>query len=146
APDTRLIADVNEAWTVDTLVAALPELAALGLEMLEQPLPAGQDAALADIDRIVPIGADESCHVAADVARLAGRYDVVNIKLDKTGGLTEAMRLLDAAQAHGMDAMVGCMSGTSLAMAPGVLVAQRCRFVDLDGPLLLGSDRTPGLR
>ncbi len=145
-PDARLIADVNEAWTVEALVAALPELAVLRVEMLEQPLPAGQDAALADIDRIVPIGADESCHVAADVERLAGRYDVVNIKLDKTGGLTEAMRLLDAAQAHGMDAMVGCMSGTSLAMAPGVLVAQHCRFVDLDGPLLLGSDRAPGLR
>src|SRR3546814_14464610 len=91
------------------LVASLPELAALGIEMLEQPLPAGQDAALAEIDRLVPIGADESCHVAADVERLVGRYDVVNIELDKTGGLTEAMRLLDTARAHGMDAMVGCM-------------------------------------
>src|SRR3546814_11274574 len=97
--------------------------------MLEQPLPAGQDAALAEIDRLVPIGADESCHVAADVERLVGRYDVVNIKLDKTGGLTEAMRLLDTARAHGMDAMVGCMTGTSLAMAPGVLVRSEERRV-----------------
>lgn len=146
APDIRLIVDVNEAWTIDELVAALPELADLGVEMLEQPLAAGRDAALADIDRIVPIGADESCHVAADVEALIDRYDVVNIKLDKTGGLTEAMCLLDTALAHGLSAMVGCMTGTSLAMAPGILVAQRCRFVDLDSPLLLGCDREPRMR
>src|SRR3546814_3918320 len=114
--------------------------------MRAQPRQRGQDAAVCEVDRLVPSGADESCHGAADVERRVGRYDGVNIKLDKTGGLTEAMRLLDTARAHGMDAMVGCMTGTSLAMAPGVLVAQRCRFVDLDGPLLLGSDRTPGLR
>src|SRR5690606_853421 len=89
--------------------------------------------------------ADESCHVAADVDGLVGRYDVVNIKLDKTGGLTEAMRLLMTAKARGLDAMIGCMAGTSLAMAPGVLVAQGCAFVDLDAPLLFGRDRTPGL-
>src|SRR3546814_11041399 len=97
---SRLIADVNEAWTIDMLVASLPELAALGIEMLEQPLPAGQDAALAEIDRLVPIGADESCHVAADVERLVGRYDVGNIKLDKTGGLTVAQPPLDHPRAR----------------------------------------------
>ena len=112
---------------------------------MEQPLPAGADAALADVEREVPIAADESCHTRADLPGLAGRYDVVNIKLDKTGGLTEALALRDAARAAGFGIMVGCMLATSLAMAPALLVAQGARFVDLDGPLLLARDREPGL-
>ncbi|MDT9598873.1 N-acetyl-D-Glu racemase DgcA [Sphingosinicella rhizophila] len=145
APGARLIVDVNEGWDAARLEEMMPELAALGVAMLEQPLPAGQDGALAGIERSMPIGADESCHVAADVEELVGRYDVVNIKLDKTGGLTEAMRLLKAAKVRGFETMIGCMAGTSLAMAPGVLVAQNCAFVDLDAPLLFGQDREPRL-
>ena len=145
APGARLIVDANEAWTAETLRGSLPELARLGVELVEQPLPAGADAALAGIDRGVPVAADESCHTRADLPALAGRYDVVNIKLDKTGGLTEALALRDAASAAGFGIMVGCMLATSLAMAPALLVAQGARFVDLDGPLLLARDREPGL-
>ena len=145
APGARLIVDANEAWTAETLRRRLPELADLGVELVEQPLPAGADAALADIERAVPVAADESCHTRADLPGLAGRYDVVNIKLDKTGGLTEALALRDAASAAGFGIMVGCMLATSLAMAPALLVAQGARFVDLDGPLLLARDREPGL-
>ena len=145
APGARLIVDANEAWTAETLRRRLPELADLGVELVEQPLPAGADAALADIERAVPVAADESCHTRADLPGLAGRYDVVNIKLDKTGGLTEALALRDAATAAGFGIMVGCMLATSLAMAPALLVAQGARFVDLDGPLLLARDREPGL-
>ncbi len=144
-PDKRLIADINEAWTPADFARHMPAMAAAGVEMVEQPFRAGMDALLADCDRPLPIGADESCHVAADIARLAGRYDVVNIKLDKTGGLTEAVRLLHAARAAGLDTMVGCMLGTSLAMAPAMLLAPACRFVDLDAPLLMGRDRVPAL-
>jgi len=145
APDARLIVDANEGWTAQTLRRSLPALAGLGVELVEQPLPAGADAALADIERPVPVAADESCHTRADLPGLAGRYDVVNIKLDKTGGLTEALALRDAATAGGFGIMVGCMLATSLAMAPALLVAQGARFVDLDGPLLLARDREPGL-
>ena len=145
APDARLIVDANEGWTVETLRRSLSALAGLGVELVEQPLPAGADAALADIDRPVPVAADESCHTRADLPALAGRYDVVNVKLDKTGGLTEALALRDAATAAGFGIMVGCMLATSLAMAPALLVAQGARFVDLDGPLLLARDREPGL-
>ena len=145
APGARLIVDANEAWTADTLRRRLPELAGLGVELVEQPLPAGADAALAGIERAVPVAADESCHTRAELPGLAGRYDIVNIKLDKTGGLTEALALRDAASAAGFGVMVGCMLGTSLAMAPALLVAQGARFVDLDGPLLLARDREPGL-
>ena len=113
--------------------------------MVEQPLRAGADEALAHVDHVVPIGADESCHTSADLPTVKSLYDVVNIKLDKTGGLTEAIRLLTEAKLQDMDTMVGCMLGTSLAMAPAILVAQQCRFVDLDAPLLIGHDRTPGL-
>ena len=146
APGARLIVDANEAWTARTLRERLPELAELGVELVEQPLPAGADAALADLERAVPVAADESCHTRADLPALAGRYDVVNIKLDKTGGLTEALALRDAASAAGFGIMVGCMLGTSLAMAPALIVARGARFVDLDGPLLLARDREPGLR
>ncbi len=145
APGARLIVDANEAWTPETLRGRLPELAALGIELVEQPLPADADAALADLERAVPVAADESCHTRADLPAIAGRYDVVNIKLDKTGGLTEALALRDAAAAAGFGIMVGCMLGTSLAMAPALLVAQGARYVDLDGPLLLARDREPGL-
>ena len=145
APRARLIVDANEAWTADDLGRLLPELARLGVELVEQPLPAGADAALAGIERAVPVAADESCHTTADLPALAGRYDVVNVKLDKAGGLTEAIALREAAAAAGFGVMVGCMIGTSLAMAPAVLAAQGARFVDLDGPLLLARDREPGL-
>ena len=145
APRSRLIVDANEAWTADTLRRSLPALAGLGVALVEQPLPAGADEALAGLERVVPVAADESCHTRSDLPELAGRYDVVNIKLDKTGGLTEALALRDAAVAAGFGIMVGCMLGTSLAMAPALLVAQGAQFVDLDGPLLLARDREPGL-
>lgn len=140
APIATLIADANEGWTAEELDQALPVLAECGFEMLEQPFKAGQDRLLEGVARLVSIAADESCHVAADVARIAPFYDMVNIKLDKTGGLTEASRLLDTAHAAGLETMVGCMLGTSLAMAPALLLAARCRYADLDAPLLMGSD------
>src|SRR5690606_22991495 len=122
-----------------------PELLRLGAEMVEQPLPAGADEALADMPRPLPVCADESCHDRAGLPALAGRYDMVNIKLDKTGGLTEALALRDAARAAGLGVMVGCMVATSLAMAPALLVAQGAAVTDLDGPLLLARDRAPGM-
>ncbi|WP_448207722.1 N-acetyl-D-Glu racemase DgcA [Azospirillum sp. sgz302134] len=145
APTTRLIVDANEAWTLDQLHQFAPVLAELGVELIEQPLPAGKDEALRGIDCPVPLGADESCHGLDSLDRLTGIYRVVNIKLDKTGGLTEALLLKKAAEEAGFDIMVGCMVATSLAMAPAVLVAQGARYVDLDGPLLLAEDRTPAL-
>jgi L-alanine-DL-glutamate epimerase-like enolase superfamily enzyme len=140
--------------SVDSVVAALerhfaeltPILAELGVELIEQPLPAGDDQALAELPHPVPVCADESCHTSADLERLAGKYEAVNIKLDKTGGLTEALALAGAAEARGFSIMVGCMIGSSLAMAPAMLVAQRASVVDLDAPLLLAPDRQPGLR
>lgn len=119
---------------------------AAGVELIEQPLPAGRDGALAARERFVPVCADESLHTRADIARLATLYDAVNIKLDKTGGLTEALLLREAAAAHGLKIMVGCMVATSLAMAPAILIAQGASWCDLDGPLLLARDRSPALR
>ena len=145
APDVRLIVDANEAWDVAAYRAFAPDLAALGVELIEQPFPAGDDAALTDLDRPVPVCADESFRDRASLAGLRGKYDVVNIKLDKTGGLTEALAASAAARAAGFGVMVGCMVGTSLGMAPAMLVAQGADFVDLDGPLLLAHDRLPGL-
>jgi L-alanine-DL-glutamate epimerase-like enolase superfamily enzyme len=145
APNSRLIVDANEGWTIEQLAALAPELAALGVALIEQPLPAGQDAALAGFASPVPLGADESCHGIEGLADLRARYSVVNIKLDKTGGLTEALRLKAAAQAAGFRVMVGCMVATSLSMAPAFLLAQGAEFVDLDGPLLLAHDREPGI-
>lgn len=145
APSSRLIVDANEAWTPDDFSALATELAGLGVEMIEQPLPADGDAALADLDHPVPICADESCHDHSSVAELAGRYDMINIKLDKTGGLTEALATAAVARDAGLDIMVGCMVGTSLAMAPAHLVAQGAKIIDLDGPLLLAEDREPSL-
>jgi L-alanine-DL-glutamate epimerase-like enolase superfamily enzyme len=145
APAARLIVDANEAWTAADYDALAPELAALGVELIEQPLPQHDDAALAGRSRPVPVCADESCRDRASLAGLAGRYDLVNIKLDKTGGLTEALATARAARAAGFGIMVGCMVGTSLAMAPALLVAQDAAVADLDGPLLLAADRDPPL-
>jgi L-Ala-D/L-Glu epimerase / N-acetyl-D-glutamate racemase len=145
-PDARLVADANEAWTPEALPGLMAVAAETGVEVVEQPLPAGTDAALAGIDRKVPVCADESLHTRADLAGLAGRYDAVNIKLDKAGGLTEALALAAEARAAGLRIMVGCMVATSLAMAPALLLAQDADWVDLDGPLLLARDRQPGLR
>ncbi len=145
APQSRIIVDANEAWSAVDFDANMQACVEAGVELIEQPLPAGDDALLAEVDRPVPVCADESLHVAGDLGHLAGRYDAVNIKLDKTGGLTEALRLAEAARESGFAIMVGCMVGTSLAMAPAVLLAQQADFVDLDGPLLLARDREPGL-
>lgn len=146
APGARLVVDANEAWDPAAYRDITPRLGALGVEMIEQPLPADGDDALAGLDRPITLCADESCHDSATLDRLCGRYDMVNIKLDKTGGLTEALRLRAEARRLGFRVMVGCMIGTSLAMAPGVLVAQGADVVDLDAPLLLADDRSPGLR
>ena len=145
APDATLIADANEGWTDDNLAEHLAACAEAGFALVEQPLPAKADGILADLPRPVPVCADESVHDRASLDRLVGLYDAVNIKLDKTGGLTEALALADAAQARGFSLMIGCMVGTSLAMAPAMVLAPRARFVDLDGPLLLARDREPGL-
>ena len=141
APDARIIVDANEGWSAEVYSDLAPHLVRLGVALVEQPLPAGQDDMLAEIARPLPVCADESCHDRASLAGLKGKYDVVNIKLDKTGGLTEALALRDAARAAGFDVMVGCMVGSSLAMAPAVLVAQGALVTDLDGPLLLAEDR-----
>ena len=143
---SKLVVDANEGWSLDDYRQLAPQLAALGVVMIEQPLPAGADEALAGVERPVPLCADESCHDRRSLARLAGRYDLINIKLDKTGGLSEALKLREAARAQGFGIMVGCMVGTSLAMAPAMLVAQGAEVVDLDGPLLLAEDRPGGLR
>ena len=146
APDSELIVDANEAWTPDNLERNLRDCAQAGVNLVEQPLPAGQDEALARIHRPVAVCADESVHDRASLGGLRARYDAVNIKLDKTGGLTEAVAMADAAQALGFEIMIGCMVATSLAMAPAMLLAPLARFVDLDGPLLLTRDRDGGLR
>ncbi|MDE2579263.1 MAG: dipeptide epimerase [Hyphomicrobiales bacterium] len=146
APQARLIVDANEAWTPDDLPAFFAACAAAGVELIEQPLPAGQDEALAAIARPIPVCADESVHDRAGLAALRTRYDAINVKLDKTGGLTEALALCAAAEQLGFALFIGCMVGTSLAMAPAMLLTPRAAFVDLDGPLLLAADREPGLR
>jgi L-alanine-DL-glutamate epimerase-like enolase superfamily enzyme len=146
APESELIVDANEAWTPENLEQNLAACAQAGVTLVEQPLPAGQDGALATIRRPIAVCADESVHDLASLEALRGRYDAVNIKLDKTGGLTEALAMADAAQAFGFEVMIGCMVATSLSMAPAMLIAQQARFVDLDGPLLLAGDRDDGLR
>ncbi len=146
APQSELIVDANEAWTPANLEQNLAACAAAGVTLVEQPLPAGQDQALARIRRPLPVCADESVHDRTSLAGLRERYDAVNIKLDKTGGLTEALAMADAAQALGFEIMVGCMVATSLSMAPATLVTPQARFVDLDGPLLLARDREHALR
>lgn len=146
APKSRLIIDANEGWTAEVYAELAPQLVALGVELVEQPLPAGQDDILATLPRPLPVCADESCHDRHSLAGLVGKYDAVNIKLDKTGGLTEALATRDAARAMGFTVMVGCMVGSSLAMAPATLVAQGAAFSDLDAPLLLAQDRATPAR
>lgn len=146
APDARIIVDANEGWTPDLYHQLAPVLVRLGVEMVEQPFPAGDDEALRDINRILPVCADESCHDRASLQTLNGKYDMINIKLDKTGGLTEALELKKSAMAAGYQIMTGCMVGSSLAMAPAVLVAQSVAVTDLDGPLLLAEDRLHALQ
>lgn len=145
APDTTLIVDANEGWNPDNLQRNLDACAAAGAVLIEQPLPAAADGALESASRSVAICADESLHDRNGLERLLGRYDAINIKLDKAGGLTEALALAVEAQRLGLTIMVGCMLGSSLAMAPALLLAPAARFVDLDGPLLLARDREPGL-
>jgi L-alanine-DL-glutamate epimerase-like enolase superfamily enzyme len=142
-PDARLVGDANEAWTVALLDPLLAVAADCGFETIEQPLPAEADEALGTRDRPVPVCADESAHVASDITALIDRYDAVNIKLDKAGGLMEALAMADAARAAGLDIMAGSMVSTSLGIAPALLVASYARWVDLDGPLLLARDREP---
>ena len=144
-PSTRLIADANESWTPDLLASLMAVAAETSIELVEQPLPAGADLALIG-RRAVPVCADESVHDRASLEALAGRYDAINIKLDKAGGLTEALALATEARRRNLKVLVGCMVSTSLAMAPAMLLAQDADWVDLDGPLLLASDRTPSLR
>jgi len=146
APKSRIIIDANEGWTAEVYSELAPHLVGLGVELVEQPLPAAQDDALIGMERPLPVCADESCHDRTSLAGLKGKYDVVNIKLDKTGGLTEALKLRDAALAEGYKVMVGCMVGSSLAMAPATLVAQGALVTDLDGPLLLAEDREEPLK
>jgi L-alanine-DL-glutamate epimerase-like enolase superfamily enzyme len=141
APKSTIIVDANEGWTAEVYSELAPHLLRLGVTMVEQPMPAGQDDMLAEIARPLPVCADESCHDTATLDDLRGKYDMVNIKLDKAGGLTEALRLHDAARGQGYAVMVGCMVGSSLAMAPATIVAQGTQVVDLDGPLLLAEDR-----
>ncbi|MCA8929793.1 MAG: L-Ala-D/L-Glu epimerase [Alphaproteobacteria bacterium] len=145
APNAKLIVDANEGASPETVEALCQAMAELGVAMVEQPIPADQDDALLGFAHPLPICADEAFHTRRDLARIAERYDLVNIKLDKTGGLTEALAVLAEAEERGLGVMVGCMLGTSLAMAPAVLVAARAQIVDLDGPLLLAADREPGL-
>ncbi len=146
APDSTLIVDANEAWTEANLERNLEACAKADVRLVEQPLPARNDAALERISHIVPVCADESIHDRHGLEALRARYDAINIKLDKTGGLTEAFALADAAEALGFSQMIGCMVSTSLAMAPAMLLAPGARFVDLDGPLLLAQDRPHGLK
>ncbi|MDO1584559.1 N-acetyl-D-Glu racemase DgcA [Rhizobium oryzicola] len=146
APGARIIIDANEGWTDENIVYHLAAAREAGVGLIEQPLPAGKDDILRRIERLVPVCADESVHSTADLEGLRDRYDAVNIKLDKTGGLTEALHMKVEAQRLGYVIMVGCMVGTSLAMAPAVVLAAGCDYADLDGPLLLARDREPGLR
>ncbi|WP_342642339.1 N-acetyl-D-Glu racemase DgcA [Rhodoligotrophos ferricapiens] len=145
APNVRLIVDANEGWTPAQLPGLFRACADLGVELIEQPLPAADDSALADVERPVAVCADEAVHDLQTLDGLIGKYDAINIKLDKTGGLTEALLLADAAADKGLRIMVGCMLATSLAMAPAMIVAQEASVVDLDGPLLLARDRVPGI-
>ncbi len=145
-PDAELLVDANGSWTAGLLADLAPELAACRVALVEQPLPVGEDAALAELALPVPVCADESCQSSADLSGLVGRYQAVNLKLDKCGGLTEALSMVRLCRELGLELMVGNMLGSSLAMAPAFVIAQHCRFVDLDGPLLQVADRTPAIR
>ena len=141
APESRLVIDANEAWTPEHFQRYVPEFKQLGVEMIEQPFPADNDSVLKTLDHPIPVCADESCHDTADLERLVGLYEFVNIKLDKTGGLTEALRIQAEAEDKGFCTMIGCMSATSLGIAPAFLIAQRAKIIDLDAPLYLYDDR-----
>jgi L-alanine-DL-glutamate epimerase-like enolase superfamily enzyme len=144
APDSEFIVDANEGWSIDDLANCCEQLKALNVILIEQPLAAGHDQALIHFDSPIPLCADESCHTRAELEYLKGRYQVVNIKLDKTGGLTEAVLLAQQAELQGFEIMLGCMVGSSLAMAPAALLVNKARYVDLDGPLLIRDDREFG--
>jgi len=144
-PAARVIVDANQSWSRELLVALMPELVTLGVELVEQPLPRGEDAQLDGLQSPIPLAADESCTDSSSLSALAGRYQYITIKLDKCGGLTEAFAMADASQRLGLGLMVGNMCGTSLAMAPAFLLAQHCTYVDLDGPLLQQLDRATPL-
>jgi L-alanine-DL-glutamate epimerase-like enolase superfamily enzyme len=146
APDSTLIVDANEGWNIQDYKELAPLMVEMGVTLIEQPLPAAADDELRDVDRPLPVCADEACHDRSTLNALAGKYDVVNIKLDKAGGLTEALALRDAARAAGYGIFVGCMVGSSLAMAPAILLAQGAETVDLDGPLLLAEDRSTPIK
>ena len=146
APAATLVVDANEAWRPSTLGENLAACEAAGVALIEQPLPAADDAALEHVRSTIPLCADESFHDRGSFDAVADRYQAINIKLDKTGGLTEALQVARMARARGLQVMVGCMLGTSLAMAPAMLLAGEADYVDLDGPLLLAKDREPGLR
>lgn len=146
APDANIVIDANEGWSAAVYADLAPHLVRLGVALVEQPLPAGQDDALLGMERPVPVCADESCHDRASLPALAGKYDMINVKLDKAGGLTEALALRAEGLALGYDVMVGCMVGSSLAMAPATLLAQGAKVTDLDGPLLLAEDRAVPLK
>jgi len=145
APKARLLVDANESWTEDHYRRVAPLLAELGVELIEQPFPADADDILETLDHPIPVCADESCHTTDDLPRLKNRYEIVNIKLDKTGGLTEALRLAESAHQAGFKLLIGCMVCTSLGIAPARLLASTADWVDLDGPLLLGRDRDRGV-
>src|SRR5438874_10682463 len=145
-PAVRLLIDANESWSPEHYRKILPALKELGVELIEQPLPADADEALENLDHPLPVCADESCHTTADLLRLKNRYDVINVKLDKTGGLTEALRLCKRARESGFKLLIGCMVCTSLSIDPARLLASKTAYVDIDGPLLLAADREHGLR
>ena len=145
ASNTRLLVDANESWSPDHYRNIAPKLKGLGVEVIEQPFPADTDEVLATLDHPVPVCADESCHTTADLSGLKNRYEMINVKLDKTGGLTEALRLCERGREMGFKILIGCMVGTSLSMAPARVVASIADYVDLDGPLLLARDRNNGL-
>jgi len=144
-PDAKLVVDANQSWNFDLLQEVLPHCVSLGISMVEQPLPRGDDAELEGFDSPVVLAADESCLDTSELEIASSRYDMINIKLDKTGGLTEALRLAHAAKEKGCQLMVGNMVGTSISMAPSFVIAQLCDFVDIDGPLLLKNDHLGGL-
>ena len=145
APAARLLLDANESWSPEHYRKIVPALHELGAELIEQPFPANADEVLETLDHPIPVCADESCHTTADLRRLTNRYEMINVKLDKTGGLTEALRLCDRARDSGFKLLIGCMVCTSLGIAPARLLASNADLVDLDGPLLLGRDREHGL-
>jgi len=145
AAAARLVVDANESWSPEHFRQSITSLKELGVELIEQPFPADADDLLTTLSHPIPICADESCHTTADLPRLKNRYEMINVKLDKTGGMTEALRLCEAARENGFKLLVGCMVGTSLSMAPARVLASNVDYVDLDGPLLLSCDRDHGL-